>query len=84
MSFVPATDPLALASAFLAILCLSVWPLFRSRQAMLLAQLAALGWLIIHYALVGAMSAAIVNLLGAIQIVVSLLAGTRPRWHGVG
>lgn len=84
MSFKFTVDHLASMSAFLAILYLGAWPLFRSRSAMLLMQLSALGWLTLHYALVGAVTAAGVNLLGAIQIAACLLVGNRPRWQWVG
>jgi hypothetical protein len=83
MSLETLVNPFALASATLAIVCLSAWPIFRSRQAMLLTQLAALGFLVLHYALVGAMTAAVVNLLGATQIVASLLVGNRSSWRWV-
>ncbi|WP_374367249.1 YgjV family protein [Dongia sp.] len=84
MFFKFTAEHLASVSAFLAILYLGAWPLFRSRVAMLAMQLTALGWLTLHYALVGAMTAAGVNLLGAIQIAVCLLSGDRPRWQWIG
>lgn len=74
----------ALASAVMAILCLSAWPLFQSRPAMLRTQLAALGCLVVHYVLVGAETAAIANLLGAVQLAACLIVGTRPRWQWIG
>ena len=82
MVFQFGSDYIALVCALLAIACLSAWPLFRSRTAMLLVQLAALSWLSMHYALVDAWTGAAVNLLGTIQIVTCLFLGDRHRWVG--
>jgi hypothetical protein len=76
------SDYMALVSAVAAVVFWSVWPLCRSRRAMLLVQLAALVWLSIHYALVGAWTAATVNFLGLVQIAMCLLLGDRYRWVG--
>ncbi|WP_088346884.1 MULTISPECIES: YgjV family protein [Rhodomicrobium] len=65
-------------------LCLAVWPLFRSRVAMLSVQLAAVSGLSLHYALLGVTTAATVDGLGALQIALVLVLGTRSelRWIG--
>lgn len=64
--------------------CLAIWPLFRTQAAMLSVQLGVTGGLSLHYALLGVTTAAVVNALGALQIVLTLLAGGRPgqRWTG--
>jgi uncharacterized membrane protein YkgB len=77
-------DYAASICAFLAVVFLGAWPLFRSRHTMLLMQLAALVSLSLHYTLVDARTAASVNLLGAVQIVACLLFGARPRLRWIG
>lgn len=82
-----AADPhgaAALGFALAGIACLVLWPLFRSRGAMLLVQLFGISALAAHYALAGLETAAAANGLGALQIAASLLLGTRPdlRWIG--
>jgi inner membrane protein len=78
------TDLAAWAFALFGMACLAVWPLFRTQRTMLSLQLSAVGGLSLHYALQGVATAATVNALGAIQIAVSLLCGSRPglRWIG--
>ncbi len=65
---------------------LAVWPLFRSRGAMLTLQLGALALLSLHYALLGVTTAAIVNGLSTLQLIACLALGTHPRlrWIGYG
>ncbi|MDQ7251298.1 YgjV family protein [Dongia sedimenti] len=63
---------------------LAVWPLFRTRGVMLATQLAALALLSLHYALLGVTTAAIVNGLGALQLMACLAFGTHPRLRMLG
>ena len=69
---------------FLGMTCLAVWPLCRTPAAMLSMQLGAVAGLSMHYALLGVATAAVVNALGALQIVLSMLSARRPglRWTG--
>lgn len=70
--------------ALIGMLCLIVWPLFRTREAMLLTQLAGIAGLVVHYALLGITTAATLNTLGAIQIAALMLFGARPGWRWIG
>lgn len=84
MAFPITSDGIATLAAYLAIACYSAWPLFRTRRAMLLMQLFSLASVALHYALVDAATASVMNLLGAVQIVASLLFGTRPKLSWIG
>lgn len=81
----PAVDnPLSLASALFGAVCLATWPLFRTRLAMLWVQLGIGIGFGLHYALLGATTAAMANVLGSVQIAVSILVGTSPRLRWTG
>ena len=77
-------EPTALACGILGAICLMTWPLFRTRAAMLLVQLGIGVGFGLHYALLEIATAALVNVLGAVQIAAALLFGTNPwlRWIG--
>jgi hypothetical protein len=77
------TTPAGLCG-FVATAGLAAWPLFRTRCAMLATQLGALALLSLHYALMGVTTAAIVNALGALQLVACLAFGTHPRLRFLG
>jgi inner membrane protein len=74
----------AWACGLVAMAGLIMWPLFRTRGAMLTIQLGALIMLVLHYALLGASTAAAMNALGAIQIAVCLLFAGKPRLRWIG
>jgi hypothetical protein len=78
------TEVVAWCVGLLGMTCLAVWPLFRTPAAMLSIQLGAVGGLSAHYALLGITTAAVVNALGALQIVLTLLSTRHPglRWSG--
>ncbi|MGH6884064.1 YgjV family protein [Hypericibacter sp.] len=68
----------------LAMAGLIAWPAFQSRSTMLTIQFGALTLLVLHYALIGVVTAAVMNALGATQIAVCLFLGTRPRLQWIG
>jgi Bacterial inner membrane protein len=78
------TDLIAWGFGLLGMTCLAIWPLFRTQAAMLSIQLGVVGGLSLHYALLGFATAAVVNALGVLQIVLTLLSAHRPnlRWTG--
>ncbi len=55
-----------------------LWPFFRSRRAMLLVQLVPCLGFALHFALVGAPTAAALNGLAALQVLAALALGTWP------
>jgi hypothetical protein len=67
-----------------AALCLTATPLFRSRQAMLFAQLAAGACFATHYAGLGLAVAAGVNLLGLVQTAAALCQTRRAATMRLG
>ena len=71
-------NPATSAAGFLALVCLAVWPLFRTRNGILLAQLGAGVGFTIHYALLGIAAPSLVNLLGSVQTSAALFS-TRSR-----
>jgi len=70
--------PAASVAGFFALACLAVWPLFRTRNGILLAQLGAGICFTIHYALLGIAAPSLVNLLGSVQTGAALFS-TRNR-----
>jgi hypothetical protein len=58
------TGMVAWGFGLLGMACLAVWPLFRTRGAMLCVQLGVVGSLSMHYALLDIATAAVVNGLG--------------------
>ncbi len=77
-------DPLSTAGAIFGAICLISWPLFQTRSAMLTVQLGVGVGFGLHYALLGATTAAVANILGSLQIVVSIPAGNTPRLRWAG
>jgi hypothetical protein len=67
----PFTDYLSWTFALLGMICLAGWPLCRTPRAMLSIQLGAVLGLSLHYMLLGMLTAATVNALGAVQIAVT-------------
>ncbi len=84
LSFNILKDNAATICAWSGIACLTVWPMFRTRALMLLLQLAGLFGVSLHYSLVGATTAAVVNTLGIVQIVGSLLIQSRLTQYRTG
>ncbi|KAA0598086.1 hypothetical protein J2848_005496 [Azospirillum lipoferum] len=58
-----------------------LWPFFRSRTAMLLMQLVPCVCFALHFAMVGAPTAAALNGLAALQVVAALAVGGRPAFR---
>lgn len=78
------TSFLSLLAAGIGTVGLIVWPMFRSRQAMLLAQLTLTLGFSAHYALEGVVNASLLNLMGAIQIGLAMRWGESPRMAWIG
>jgi hypothetical protein len=73
-------NPAALAAAILGATCYVTWPLCRTRSRMLTVQLGIGIGFGIHYALMGAATAAIANTLGSLQVASSMLL---PKSRGL-
>ncbi|WP_083897185.1 YgjV family protein, partial [Azospirillum sp. B506] len=58
-----------------------LWPFFRSRTGMLLVQLVPCLCFSLHFAMVGAPTAAALNGLAALQVAAALAIGTRPAFR---
>lgn len=60
------------------------WPLAQTRRLMLIVQLGIGVGFGLHYALLGSLTASAVNGLGAVQVILALVLGTRPgvQWLG--
>ena len=71
-------SPAASAAGFFALVCLAIWPLFRTRNGILLAQLGAGVGFASHYALLGIAAPSLVNMLGSVQTCAALFS-TRSR-----
>ncbi len=72
-------QPFAAAWGVFGMLCLITWPLFRRRTTMLVVQLGIAVGLGVHYGLLGAMTAALMNALCAIQVVAAIPIERQPR-----
>ena len=59
------------------------WPLFRGRFGMLLAQLVAGTAFAAHFALLGATTGAVMNVLATVQVIAAIPLGTRPGFRAV-
>ncbi|HZH25690.1 MAG TPA: YgjV family protein [Azospirillaceae bacterium] len=76
----PAANILGLLGAVLG----ATWPLYRSRNGMLLAQVAVAAAFTGHYVLIGgAMTAALMNILAGLQALAAIPLGTRPGFRRV-
>jgi hypothetical protein len=71
-------DPLASLFGVIGMVCLVTWPLFRSRTGMLTAQLGIASGLGLHYLLLGAHTAAIMQALSFVQIAAAIPLARRP------
>lgn len=76
--------PGATAAGVVAFVCLSIWPLFRSRSSILLVQLCASVGFATHYALLGLMAPSVVNILGSGQTIAALFAPNSPVLNRIG
>lgn len=73
------TPHLATGAAIFGTLCMLSWPLVRGRTAMLTIQVGIGLGFALHYALIGATSGALANMLGTVQLLIALCATTsRP------
>jgi hypothetical protein len=72
-------NPLATGFGMAGFLCLVIWPLFRTRPAMLAAQFGVGIGYCMHYLLLAAWTGASVTALGASQTAFSLAVGRHPR-----
>jgi hypothetical protein len=71
-------NPAAAAAGFFALVCLTVWPFFRTRSGILVVQLGACVGFMTHYALLGLAAPSLVNLLGSFQTLAALFS-TRSK-----
>jgi len=74
-------NPVAQGVGFAGTVGGALWPLFRGRSGMLLAQLATNLCFTAHYALLGAGTGAAMNLLSSLQVAAAIPLGTRPRFR---
>ncbi len=77
-------DPAATAAGFFALVCLTVWPLFRTRSGILLAQLGAGVGFASHYALLDMAAPSLVNVLGVVQTLAALFAMQSRALNRIG
>ncbi len=77
-------NPTAAATGLFALICLSVWPLFRSRSGILLVQLGAGIGFACHYALLDMAAPSLVNVLGAVQTLAALFARRSTALNKIG
>lgn len=75
--------PAAIAGLF-ALVCLTVWPLFRTRHGILLAQLGAGVGFATHYALLGIVAPSLVNVLGSVQTTAALFSTRSEALNRIG
>lgn len=75
-------QPVAAAWGVFGMLCLMTWPLFKQRSTMLIVQLGIGVGLGLHYALLGAPTAATMNAFSAAQVLAAIGMERRPnlRW----
>jgi len=76
--------PAASAAGFFAFLCLAVWPLFRTRSGILVAQLGAGVGFACHYALLGIAAPSLVNMLGSVQTCAALFSTRSGAVNKIG
>jgi inner membrane protein len=58
-----------------------LWPVFRSRRAMLLAQVAGAFLFAIHFFLLGALTASILITVAGVQAILAVPLGSKPRFR---
>lgn len=78
-----ANVPASIAGS-VALVCLTSFPLFRSRSGMLAMQLAAGVAFATHYAFLGVFAASMVNVLGCVQTGAALFAGRSAALNRIG
>lgn len=83
ISFIPENAPACVAGV-LALICLTVWPLFRTRRSILIVQLGAGVCFMAHYAFLGLLSPSLVNLLGSVQTLAALYSVRHARLNQIG
>ena len=79
---VMANHPTATGAGLVAMVCLTIWPLFRARWAMLVTYTGNNLAFVVHYALLGHWTAVTMNGLMSVQTVVAILLVRLPslRW----
>lgn len=77
----PLAAPFALGIGLAGTAAGMSWPLFRGRLGMLLAQFATNLCFALHYALLGAETGSVMNLLAAAQVAAAIPLGTRPGFR---
>jgi hypothetical protein len=77
-------NPAASAAGLFALVCLTVFPLFRTRKGILLAQLGAGVGFACHYALLGIAAPSLVNVLGSAQTVAALHSTQNQGLNRIG
>ena len=77
-------DPFASVAGVIALICLTTFPLFRTRTSLLAMQLAAGVAFAAHYALLGVPAASAVNSLGCIQTGAALFSGRSAALNRIG
>ncbi len=77
-------NPAAATAGIFAMVCLTSWPLFRSRRGILLAQLGAGVGFATHYALLDLAAPSLVNVLGSVQTVAALFAPRSRALNRIG
>jgi Bacterial inner membrane protein. len=82
MLAVMADNPVAAGAGLVAMVCLTVWPLFRARSAMLGTYVGNNLGFVAHYALLGHWTAAVMNGLMTVQtgVAIWLVRWPRLRW----
>lgn len=77
-------NPAASAVGFFALVCLTVCPLFRTRNGILWAQLGAGAGFASHYALLGIAAPSLVNVLGLVQTLAALFSTRSEALNRIG
>ena len=78
------SNPAAAAAGLFALVCLTIWPLFRARHSILLVQLGAGIGFATHYALLGIFAPSLVNVLGSVQTVAALFSTRSEALNRIG
>lgn len=77
-------DTLIVLSGIAAAVCLTVGPVFRTRRAILLAQLGAALCFATHYATLGIAVAAAVNIIGSVQTGAAMMSARSAAMNWLG
>jgi len=77
-------NPVAVAFGAVGLFCQLVWPLFRSRRAIMTAQFGIGADYSLHYAFLGAWSGAGVAGIGATQSALAFIVGDHPKLRFAG